>query len=49
MVVETEEINEDLRTYLHDNVDEVNIEDQNEDSEIGSGMYISCIFEFHFL
>ena len=27
-VVETEEINEDIRTYLHDNVDEMEIENR---------------------
>ena len=44
-----ETIVEDVNSDLHVNVDEVNIEDQNQDPEIGSGMYISCIFEIHFL
>ena len=29
--------------------DEFNIEDQNQDPEIGPRMYISCIFDIHFL
>ena len=40
---------EDVNSDLHVNVDEVNIKDQNQDPEIGPGMYISCIFEIHFL
>ena len=44
-----ETIVEDVNSDLHVNVDEVNIEDQNQDPEIGPGMYISCIFEIHFL
>ena len=39
----------DVNSDLHVNVDEVNIEDQNQDPKIGLGMYISCIFEIHFL
>ena len=39
----------DINSDLHVNVDEVNIEDQSQDPEIGPGMYISCIFEIHFL
>ena len=38
-----------VNSDLHVNVDEVNIEDQNQDPKIGPGMYISCIFEIHFL
>ena len=38
----------DVNSDLHVNVDEVNIEDQNQDPEIGPSMYISCIFEIYF-
>ena len=48
MVVE-DTIVENVNSDLHVNVDEVNIEDQNQDPEIGPGMYISCIFQIHFL
>ena len=46
-----ETIVEDVNSDLHVNVDEVNIEDQDQDPEIGPGMlcYISCIFQIHFL
>ena len=44
-----ETIVEDVNSYLHVNAVEFNIEDQNQDPEIGPGMYISCIFEIHFL
>ena len=48
--IEVEEtIVEYVNSDLHANVDEVNIEDQNQDLEIGPGMYISCIFQIHFL
>ena len=40
---------EDVNSDLHVNVDEINIEDQNKDPEIGPNMYISCIFQIHFL
>ena len=39
----------DINIDLHVNVDEVNNEDQNEDPEIGRGMYISSIFQIQFL
>ena len=44
-----ETIVEPVNSHLDVNVDEVNIEDQNQDPEIGPGMYISCIFQIHFL
>ena len=44
-----ETIVEDVNSDLHVNVDEVNIEDQNQDPEIEPDMYISCIFQIHFL
>ena len=44
-----ETIVEDVNSELHVNVNEVNIEDQNQDPKIGPSMYISCIFEIHFL
>ena len=44
-----ETIVQDVNSGLHANVDEVNIEDQNQDLEIGPGMYISCVFQIHFL
>ena len=47
--IEVEETIVDVNSDLHVNVDEVNIEDQNQDPEIGPSMYISCIFEIHFL
>ena len=43
-----ETIVEDVNSDLHANADEVNIEDQNQDPEIGLSMYISCIFQIHF-
>ena len=42
--MEVEKTIVDVNSDLHVNVDEVNIEDQNQDPEIGPGMYISCIF-----
>ena len=39
-----ETIVEDVNSDLHVNVNEVNIENQNEDPEIGPDIYISCIF-----
>ena len=47
--MEVEETIVDVNSDLHVSVDEVNIEDQNQDPEIGLGMYISCIFKIHFL
>ena len=44
-----ETIVEDVNSDLHVNVDEVNIEDQIQDPEIGPRMYISCIFQIIFL
>ena len=40
---------ENVNSDLHVNVDEVNIEDQNQDPEIGPRIFISCIFQIHFL
>ena len=42
--MEVEETIVDVNSDSHINVDEVNIEDQNQDLEIGRSMYISCIF-----
>ena len=47
--MEVEKTIVDINSDLHVNVDEVNIENQNQDPEIGPSMYISCIFEIHFL
>ena len=47
--MEVEETIVDINSDLHVNVDELNIEDRKQDPKIGPRMYISCIFEIHFL